>query len=172
MCIADMVMADINATDQIVDFATASADITVSKPADDRLIAGTPEQRAHNFFSESTGRFFAGTWESVSRLEGVPDSVVSRFSGPASETGWLLMLPERDPIPMRAWIQGDSLVAVSEPYPSILRQGVMVQVRTSGVLRDSLIHGLVLATYDSTTGQQVVRGSFTARRAPADTAAP
>ena len=115
---------------------------------------------------------FAGTWESVSRLEGVPDSVVSRFSGPASETGWLLMLPERDPIPMRAWIQGDSLVAVSEPYPSILRQGVMVQVRTSGVLRDSLIHGLVLATYDSTTGQQVVRGSFTARRAPADTAAP
>ena len=115
---------------------------------------------------------FAGTWESVSRLEGVPDSVVSRFSGPASETGWLLMLPERDPIPLRAWIQGGSLVAVSEPYPSILRQGVMVQVRTSGVLRDSLIHGLVLATYDSTTGQQVVRGSFTARRAPADTAAP
>ena len=115
---------------------------------------------------------FAGTWESVSRLEGVPDSVVSRFSGPAAEVGWLLMLPDRDPIPMRVWIQEDSLIAVSQKYPSLLRPGVMVQVRTSGVLRDSLIQGIVLATYDSSAGQQVVRGSFSARRVPADTARP
>ena len=114
----------------------------------------------------------AGSWESVSRLEGVPDSVVSHFSGPAAEAGWLLMLPDRDPIPMRVWLQDDSMIAVTEKYPSLLRPGVMVQVRTAGVLRDSLLQGIVLATYDSSAGQQVVRGTFSARRVPADTAKP
>jgi hypothetical protein len=115
---------------------------------------------------------FAGSWESVSRLEGVPDSVVSRFSGPAAETGWLLMVPDRDPIPMRVWIQDDSMIAVTERYPSLLRPGVMVQVRTSGMLKDSVIEGIVLATYDSSAGQQMVKGTFRARRVPADTATP
>ena len=117
----------------------------------------------------------AGNWESVSRLEGVPDSVISHFSGPAAETGWLLMVPDRDPVPMRVWIQDDSMIAVTEKYPSLLRPGVMVQVRTSGVLKDSLLQGILLATYDSSAGQQVVRGTFTARRVPApaaDTAKP
>ena len=114
----------------------------------------------------------AGNWESVSRLEGVPDSVISRFSGPAAETGWLLLVPDRDPIPMRVWIQDDSMIAVTEKYPSLLRPGVMVQVRTSGVLVDSVLQGILLATYDSSAGQQVVRGTFTARRVPADTAKP
>lgn len=115
---------------------------------------------------------YAGSWESVSRLEGVPDSVISHFSGPAAETGWLLMLPDRAPIPMRVWIQDDSLIAVTEKYSSLLRPGVMVQVRTSGVLKDSLIQGVVLATYDSSAAQQVVRGTFSARRVAADTTKP
>ncbi|HJS47518.1 MAG TPA: hypothetical protein VJ773_06000 [Gemmatimonadales bacterium] len=114
---------------------------------------------------------FAGTWESVSRLEGVPDTVVSQFSGPAAETGWMLMLPGREPIPMRAWIQGDSLVAVSEKYPSILRKGVMVQVRTAGVLQGDGIVGNLLATYDSTGGQALVKGTFAATRIAGDSAA-
>jgi hypothetical protein len=114
----------------------------------------------------------AGNWESVSRLEGVPDSVVSHFNGPAAETGWLLMLPDREPIPMRVWVQDDSMIAVTEKYPSLLRPGVMVQVRTAGMLKDSVLHGIVLATYDSSAGQQMVKGTFTARRVPADTANP
>ncbi|MGH7586079.1 MAG: hypothetical protein ACREMH_07515, partial [Gemmatimonadales bacterium] len=122
--------------------------------------------------SAPTLKDFAGSWESVSRLEGVPDSVVSHFSGPAAETGWLLMLPDRNPIPMRVWVQDDSMIAVTEKYPSLLRPGVMVQVRTSGMLKDSLIQGILLATYDSSAGQQVVRGTFSARRVAADTARP
>lgn len=65
MCIADMVMTDIRATDGIVDFGRAPAEITVSKPAEDRLIAGSPQHRVSNFFSDTTGRFFAGVWEST-----------------------------------------------------------------------------------------------------------
>ena len=65
MCIADMVMTDIDATQGIVDFASASAETSVSQPAEDRLIAGSPQQRVKNFFSDRTGRFFAGVWEST-----------------------------------------------------------------------------------------------------------
>jgi uncharacterized protein len=66
MCLADIVMTDVNLNDQpeIVDFANASSELTISKPADDRLLEGSPEQRTRNFFSDATGRFFAGTWES------------------------------------------------------------------------------------------------------------
>jgi hypothetical protein len=71
---------------------------------------------------------------------------------------------------MQVWMQGDSLIAVSEQYPSILQKGVMVQLRNAGVLRDGEMVGTLLATYDSTGGQQVVKGTFRARRAPADTA--
>ena len=67
MCLADIVMSDVSRSDRvaIVDFATASGELTVSKPAADRLLAGSPEQKTCNFFSDATGQFFAGTWEST-----------------------------------------------------------------------------------------------------------
>ncbi len=66
MCLASIVMTDaeLNAM-SIVDFASATAEMTVSKPAADRLLAGSPEQIARNFFSDPTGQFFAGIWEST-----------------------------------------------------------------------------------------------------------
>lgn len=64
MCLASIVMTDSNAP-SIVDFSTASAAASVSRPPADRLLAGTPEQTARNFFSDSTGQFFAGTWDST-----------------------------------------------------------------------------------------------------------
>ena len=41
------------------------AETSVSKPPADRLLAGNPEQTARNYFSDSSGRFFAGVWEST-----------------------------------------------------------------------------------------------------------
>ena len=67
MCLASIVMTDASVSDisGIVDFAVATPELTHSKPAPDRLLAGTPEQKTRNFFSDSTGQFFAGTWEST-----------------------------------------------------------------------------------------------------------
>lgn len=50
---------------KIVDFASAPAETTVSKPAADRLLGGTPQHTARNFFSDTTGQLFAGVWEST-----------------------------------------------------------------------------------------------------------
>lgn len=107
---------------------------------------------------------FAGTWRSRSLMAGTPDTIVSEFGGPASEYGWQLTLPGRDPMPMQVWIQGDSLVAVSPKYESLLQKGVQVQLRSTGVLKDGRLVGNVLATYDSTGGQALVRGTFEAER--------
>lgn len=107
---------------------------------------------------------FAGTWRSASVMAGAPDTIISQFSGPASEYGWQLTLPDRDPLPMQVWIEGDSLVAVSPKYESLLRKGVMVQLRSTGVLKDGRLVGNLLATYDSAGGQALARGTFTAER--------
>jgi uncharacterized protein len=63
MCLASIVMTDI-VTPSIVDFAATTPETTTSQPPPDRLLAGKPEHVARNYFSDSTGRFFAGIWES------------------------------------------------------------------------------------------------------------
>src|SRR5437868_8455256 len=54
-----------SAVPAIVDFAATTPETTVSRPAAERLLAGTPEQTTRNFFSDITGQFFAGVWEST-----------------------------------------------------------------------------------------------------------
>lgn len=66
MCLASIVMTQLDsAASAIVDFATVTPEIAVSKPAAERLLAGTPQQTTRNFFSDTTGQFFAGIWEST-----------------------------------------------------------------------------------------------------------
>ena len=68
MCLASIVMTEASApssTLHIVDFASATPETTVSKQPADRLLAGDPEQRTHNYFTDSGGRFFSGIWEST-----------------------------------------------------------------------------------------------------------
>lgn len=64
MCLASIVMTE-SASPLIVDFAAAKPEVTTSKPPADRLLKGTPEHTARNYFSDSGGRFFAGVWEST-----------------------------------------------------------------------------------------------------------
>jgi uncharacterized protein len=64
MCLASIVMTEAIAP-RIVDFSNSPCETTVSRPAADNLLAGDPESTARNFFSDSSGRFFAGIWEST-----------------------------------------------------------------------------------------------------------
>jgi uncharacterized cupin superfamily protein len=49
----------------IIDFRNAPAETSVSRPAADKLLEGSPQHTARNFFSDTTGQFFAGVWEST-----------------------------------------------------------------------------------------------------------
>jgi uncharacterized protein len=64
MCLASIVMTEA-IVPRIVDFASACAETSVSKPPADRLLAGNPEHTTRNYFSDSGGRFFSGVWEST-----------------------------------------------------------------------------------------------------------
>jgi len=62
MQIAGVAMSD---TPGIIDFAVAAGSTEKSAPAPGRILAGDPGQAVRNLFSDGTGQFFAGFWEST-----------------------------------------------------------------------------------------------------------
>lgn len=108
---------------------------------------------------------FAGTWDAVSTLAGVADPVKSRLASTPQGGGWTISFEGREAVPMRVSLVGDSLVLISEPYESVLRPKVMVQIRTASVLAEGAITGKIIATYDTPDGQDVVMGTINATRA-------
>lgn len=49
----------------IIDFSSASAETSVSRPPAEKVLEGSPQHTARNFFSDTSGQFFAGVWEST-----------------------------------------------------------------------------------------------------------
>ncbi|MET0985178.1 MAG: cupin domain-containing protein [Steroidobacteraceae bacterium] len=49
----------------IIDFSSSVPEKSDSQPAPERLLAGAPHQHIANFFSDRTGQFHCGTWEST-----------------------------------------------------------------------------------------------------------
>lgn len=64
MCLASIVMTDVQSP-TLIDFAAGCAEMSQSSLPADKLIAGSPIHTARNFFSDPTGQFFAGVWEST-----------------------------------------------------------------------------------------------------------
>ena len=109
-----------------------------------------------------TASDFHGTWEGQAMLEGTPEPVHVTMEG--TESGWTMTLPDRDPIALGVSMSGDSLVLVSEPYESVIQDGVTVQTRSAVVLQDGRIVGSVTATYTTPEGERVVPGTMEASR--------
>jgi hypothetical protein len=107
---------------------------------------------------------FAGTWENTARLEGVDEPVPSTMTGSAAGDDWTMSLEGRDNIPLQVSIVGDSLIGQSAEYESILRPGVMVNVRTASVLHGDMLMGNMVATYRTPEGEQRVPGTIEGRR--------
>jgi hypothetical protein len=106
----------------------------------------------------------AGTWSNVVTLEGVDEPVPSTMSGSAAGDDWTMSLPDRENIALEVHMKGDSLIGQSAEYESILRPGVMVDVRTASVLRDGELVGNVVATYRTAGGEDQVRGTIRGTR--------
>ncbi|HEX7113725.1 MAG TPA: cupin domain-containing protein [Steroidobacter sp.] len=64
MCLASIVMSEVFAP-EIVSFATSRPTITRCRPPRDRLLVGDPEHVTRQYFSDSTGCFSVGVWEST-----------------------------------------------------------------------------------------------------------
>lgn len=106
---------------------------------------------------------FAGTWETVAYMES-GDTVRSTMTATASPEGWMVELPDRDPMPMRVTLVGDSVVAEFGPYESVLREGVMVTVQSVTHLEDGQMVGTMEATYAGGEEDVVVAGRLEGTR--------
>ena len=108
---------------------------------------------------------FAGTWNATTSMTGTEKPVEAQMVVNADGTG-PLNAPGRDPIPLTLSMSGDSLVAVSAEYESLIRKGVKVVARFATHRGGDELHGTVVATYKTTKGDEVVNGTLTAKKAP------
>lgn len=125
----------------------------------------TPDSAAPAATPAPTLADFAGSWNIASVLEGTPDTVKSTTTHAADGT-CTLTLEGRPNIPCTTSISGDSLVVQTGEYESILRKGVMVTVRTAGVMSGGTLTGVLVSTYKTPSGDQVVHGTYTGTKAP------
>jgi hypothetical protein len=82
----------------------------------------------------------AGTWNMRAFPENARDGVTSYVLEAKADTGgWALVYPNRPPIPVRVWVQGDSIITEAG-YESVRHPGVQEAARTVFRLQgDSLI---------------------------------
>ncbi len=107
---------------------------------------------------------FAGTWQNTATLTGVANPVPSTMTGTAAGNDWTMSLEGRPGVAMTVSIVGDSLIAQSAEYESVLRKGVMVSTRTASVLQNGQLVGNLIATYKTAAGEEVVTGTITGTR--------
>ena len=132
---------------------------TKEAPADS--VAAAPEMAA-----APTLASFAGTWQLSATLAGVEKPVASTLTSTPDGASWTISLEGRPNVAITASMSGDSLVAVTAEYESVLRKGVMVVTRTASVLKDGALVGNMTATYKTPTGEEVVAGTISGTRAP------
>jgi hypothetical protein len=107
---------------------------------------------------------FVGTWNATTNLPGSPP-VETQIVINADGTG-TMNAAGRDPIPLTLSMSGDSLVAVSAEYESLLRKGTKVTIRVANHKGGDELHSNVIATYKMASGDTVVTGTMTAKKAP------
>lgn len=107
---------------------------------------------------------FAGTWQQTAQLAGTEEAVELTVVGTPESDGWSMQFEGRDPVPLEASVEGDSLIMESAEYESILRPGVMVSVRSAGALQNGRMTGTVQARYQTEDGEETVPGTFEAVR--------
>lgn len=90
----------------------------------------------------------AGTWE-FKTMSATSDSVLTTGTLVATATtdGWTMTLPNRKPVTLTIMVSGDSIMAQSPPYESVLRKGVTVNTSTVYHLVDGKLMGTTTAHY-------------------------
>jgi hypothetical protein len=137
--------------------------LTACGGADDSAPA-TEQEMEPAAVATPTPADFAGEWQAIAMLEGTPDPVPVVLIGSADGTTWTMILEDREPMALEVSMAGDSLIMESGQYESIMRDGVMVQIRTASVLQEGRLVGNIIATYSTPDGEQVVPGTMEGTR--------
>lgn len=90
----------------------------------------------------------AGTWD-MKTMAATGDSVLVAYTltATADTAGWTLNFPKRKPVALKVTVSGDSVMAESAEYESLLRKGVKVHTNSVFHLMDGKLMGTVSAHY-------------------------
>ena len=101
---------------------------------------------------------FAGAWHMTVVFPDKGDTVRSTLSGTAAANDWVMVNPGDQRVRMpTVSLKGDSMILVSDKFAAVVRPGATAQVRTAAVLRDGVMEGKILATFELPDGSQDVR---------------
>lgn len=110
---------------------------------------------------------FAGRW-SIQLLGEMSDSVLATYELNATADGssWTLTPTGREPIPVRAAVESDSLLIDAGPYKTSTPANVDVTTNGVGRLEGGMLVGTFVSQYALTGGDSVVRGRLRGTRMP------
>jgi hypothetical protein len=110
---------------------------------------------------------FAGRW-SVQMMGEMTDSVLATYELNATADGssWTLTPTGREPIPVRAAVEGDSLMLDAGPYKSTTPANVDVTTHGVSRLEGGMLVGTFVSQYAMAAGDSVVRGRLRGTRVP------
>ena len=109
---------------------------------------------------------FAGTWNAETVMPGAAAPIKTTLTINADGTGQMVAEGRAEPVPLTYSISGDSLIAVSGEYESLVRKGTMVTIRTANVRGGPGLTGVVYAVYKGAKGEETANGTMTAAKAP------
>ena len=108
----------------------------------------------------------AGTWNlSVTTDQGDPPPPLELVAT-ADPSGWTMVSPGRDPIPVAVQASGDSVVADAGPYSSLIREGVQVSTHIVYRLEGDRLVGNGIARYETAESDSIVNLQVEGTRAP------
>src|SRR5688500_11140693 len=110
----------------------------------------------------------AGKWEARSVPEAGPDTTPTNYvrTATADTTGWSLTFPSGLNVPLRVRVDGDSVISRSDTYSSPRRKGVKVWTEASWKRQGEKLVGAVIAHYETTRPDSVLRLRSEATRMP------
>ncbi|HVF39778.1 MAG TPA: hypothetical protein VM939_07750, partial [Gemmatimonadaceae bacterium] len=122
-------------------------------PPADTAIAAAPEATV-----APTPVNYAGTWK-VNVMPEDKDTLLLSYTmqGTGERTGWVLNLPNREPMQGRVLhLDNDSVVVENGPYSSVLRKDMMVSTRSTMRVEGDRLTGKTIATYKTKAGDSLV----------------
>lgn len=107
----------------------------------------------------------AGTWDMRAYPAGSDSAVTYRVIATEDPAGWTSEISGRGPVNITVTIAGDSVVAVTDPFESVLRPGVMVTTTTVARLQNGRLVGTMVARYEGAGADSVLTGRIEGTRA-------
>lgn len=108
----------------------------------------------------------AGAWNLAVTTDQGDSTAGLQIVATADPSGWTMVAPGRDPIPMTVQAMGDSIVTVTGPFPSLIREGVQVTTYSTYRLEGDRLVGSGTAHYETTESDSVVGLTIEGTRAP------